>query len=121
MGQRAANYPALRYVLIVGDDRVVPFARVTIPAAVDPAWVSEALYRGADSPPYLATDSPTGYALNENLTLSDNIYGTQITLGEAAWICPPWPSAAWSSPPPKWPPNLTPFWHVTASCKSTKP
>ena len=88
--QRDQNYPALRYVLIVGDDRVLPFARITIPAAADPAWVGEQDYRDGEGLPYLATDSPTGYALNENYTLSDDFYGTQtpIDLGGRSFHLP---------------------------------
>lgn len=64
---RWAAQPSLRYVVIVGDDRAIPFHRVA-----DHTGYPESLYTG------LVLTTTVGAALHENLILSDDFYADAI-------------------------------------------
>ena len=78
--QRETAWPRLHYVVLVGDDRVIPFHRRSIPVP-SPAgeWQSEAAYArevGIDP------QSGIGRALYAELALTDDPYGSP---GPVAW------------------------------------
>jgi hypothetical protein len=89
--QRDADWPGLRYVVIAGDDRVVPFFRLRIdpPAGSSEGWATEAQYFDDDT---VAAGSTVGAALAANLTLNDDHYGARQPT--------PWTDGAASLPIP---------------------
>ena len=71
-------YPGIRYLVLSGDDRVIPFYRTPVrPDTTNPnsAWVSEAMYLGQFGSPWGATD-PTAEALRNDYTLTDDYYAS---------------------------------------------
>lgn len=68
--------PNLRYVVLAGDDRVLPHGRVSIPkeGKLDDGWVTEDAYTDAG---YLDLGTSIGSALAQDLTLTDDVYGSQ--------------------------------------------
>lgn len=69
-----ARHPHLRYVVLAGDDRVLPHARLRIAPPVGgggAGWRSEADYAGAAG---LRPATPLGAALASDLALSDDPY-----------------------------------------------
>ena len=65
------EYTGIRYIIIVGGDRIIPFYR--IPDNTDKPFVSGRWWRADD---YLKVnkDSTVGSALHDNMFLTDNIY-----------------------------------------------
>ncbi len=60
-------YPNLEYLVIVGDDRAIPFRRVR-----DQTGYPEGNYE------YVSTGSTTGAALRDNMTLTDDYYADKM-------------------------------------------
>ena len=61
----------VRYLVIAGDDRVVPFYRLLIypyGTPVDSSWVRENQY------PYIDSSTTVGAAMQQNMTLTDDYY-----------------------------------------------
>lgn len=78
--QRLAT-PTLRYVVLAGDDRLIPFARLSV-FPVDGTsgdWSHESDYLAESAIP---PSSGTGLALAADTTLTDDIYGAR---GSIAW------------------------------------
>jgi hypothetical protein len=71
----AEEMPSLRYILIVGDDRVIPHMRLPIAAEVafHDGWIDESEYLAVGN---LAADSSVGSALADDFALTDDSYGT---------------------------------------------
>lgn len=73
--KRAAGMPELRYVVIAGDDRVVPFYRLRIdpPQEGRADWTTEDEYFQEGQ---VGAGTTTGAALAADLTLNDDYYAT---------------------------------------------
>lgn len=84
--KRASDLPRLQYVVIAGDDRIIPHFRVDIQGeAGDPAWQSEADYLAQAG---INPDSTIGAALAAGLTPSDDPYGVPQAPDDAPGIPP---------------------------------
>jgi hypothetical protein len=70
--------PSLRYLVIAGDDRVVPHYRATLlpTGDLDTGWRDESAYLERERG-HIAVPSPIGRALAENQTLTDDVYGAK--------------------------------------------
>lgn len=75
LSQRKAQLPYLRYVVLVGDDRVIPHLRLPISAQGGGGWVNESAYLADLGPNDIDVNSSIGKALKDNQTLTDDIYG----------------------------------------------
>jgi hypothetical protein len=71
------EYPSIEYLVIVGDDRIIPFYRV--PDNTDKPFVSGSWYIERDYE-ILTTNSTVGSTLHNNMFLTDNIYATDKTI-----------------------------------------
>ena len=71
------EYPSIEYLVIVGDDRIIPFYRV--PDNTDKPFVSGSWYTERDYE-ILTTNSTVGSTLHNNMFLTDNIYATDKTI-----------------------------------------
>ena len=70
--------PTIRYLVIVGGDAIIPFYRVPIrpyQSGPDPSWTTENAYLYATGGTW-NEDDPTVAALRNNLTLTDDFYGS---------------------------------------------
>ena len=65
------EYTGVKYIIIVGDDRIIPYYR--IPDNTDKPFGPESWYT-EDDYTKLNTDSTVGSALHNNMFLTDNIY-----------------------------------------------
>lgn len=90
--QRATAWPNLRYIVIAGDDRVLPYFRLRVdpPAVGHDDWATEADYFDDGT---VAADSTVGAALAADLTLNDDFYATAMPI--------PWTDGAVRLPIPE--------------------
>ncbi len=75
--QRAA-LPELHYIVLVGDDRVIPHFRQHVPAPGDTEWAKEADYLKGGTAGAIRPNSALHQALAVNLTLSDDFYAAEV-------------------------------------------
>lgn len=69
------SLPHLEYVVLAGDDRVIPHQRIPIGAGGGGSWRTESMYLLDDSG--INPASAIGRALSGDYTLSDDIYGAR--------------------------------------------
>jgi parallel beta-helix repeat protein len=71
------SYTGIKYIIIVGDDRIIPYYRIrdnTDKPLGPESWRTEDEYRK------LNRDSTVGSALNKNMFLTDNVYATNKSI-----------------------------------------
>ncbi len=68
--------PTVGFLVLVGDDRVIPFRRV-LDILPRNANLREENYRDEGGAPYLSPQSPVGRALQENYSLTDDFYAAR--------------------------------------------
>ncbi len=73
---RQHSYPNLRYIVIVGDDRVIPFYRL----ADETAAINDTYYRESKYQSQISVTSTVGAALAQDFILTDDFYAARAAV-----------------------------------------
>jgi parallel beta-helix repeat protein len=81
--EKLEEYTGIKYIIIVGDDRIIPFYRIqdnTDKLFGLESWYTEDDYKDTKGNFKLNENSTVGYALSKNKFLTDNFYATDEPL-----------------------------------------